>query len=88
MYHVYILYSSIIDKYYVGYTNNIRRRLYEHNRKKRKYTDVGIPWDLVYLETFEDKKDAIKREKYIKSRKSKKYIKSLTSSSVGRAFRS
>ena len=45
-YTVYILYSVLIDKFYVGYTNNIERRLKEHNRRKGKYTDRGIPWVL------------------------------------------
>ncbi|MDA3880621.1 MAG: GIY-YIG nuclease family protein [Prolixibacteraceae bacterium] len=44
MYTVYILYSEKIDQYYTGYTNNIDRRLSEHNRRKGKYTDRGIPW--------------------------------------------
>ncbi|MBP5135682.1 MAG: GIY-YIG nuclease family protein [Paludibacteraceae bacterium] len=42
--YVYILYSAKLDRYYVGSTDNIIRRLGEHNRKKGKYTDVGIPW--------------------------------------------
>ena len=74
MYTFYILYSKSIDSYYVGYTNSIERRLEEHNRKKGKYTDRGIPWELVYSETFESKKEAMAREKYIKSRKSKPVI--------------
>ena len=36
MFIVYILYSNSIDKYYVGYTNDLERRLLEHNRKKRE----------------------------------------------------
>ncbi|MBN1924371.1 MAG: GIY-YIG nuclease family protein [Prolixibacteraceae bacterium] len=48
MFTVYILYSSKIDRYYVGHTNNIERRITEHNRKKGKYTDRGIPWEIVY----------------------------------------
>jgi len=39
MYTVYILFSESINNYYVGYTNDIDRRLGEHNRKKGKYTD-------------------------------------------------
>ena len=74
MYTLYILHSETLDRYYVGYTNNIARRLEEHNRKKGKYTDAGIPWCLVYSEVYASKKEAMNREKFIKSKKSKIYI--------------
>jgi hypothetical protein len=50
MYSVYILYSKSFDRYYVGYTNNLERRISEHNRKKGKFTDAGIPWVLAHSE--------------------------------------
>ena len=74
-YYVYILYSSSIDKYYVGHT--INRRLSEHNRIKGKFTDKGIPWKLVYTVEYLDKISAENREKEIKAKKSRKYIESL-----------
>ena len=74
MYTLYILYSKSLNKYYVGYTNDITRRLHEHNRIKGKFTDVGIPWILVHTEIFSTKKDVMVREKFIKSMKSKKFI--------------
>ena len=74
MYTLYILHSKSLDRYYVGYTNDLERRLGEHNRIKGKYTDSGIPWTLVYTESFKLKRDAMIREKFIKSRKSKLYI--------------
>ena len=80
IYTVYILYSSKIDKFYVGYTNDIQRRLAEHNRKKGKFTDKGIPWKIVYTETFENKKGAMDREAFIKSRKSREFILELINS--------
>lgn len=76
-YIVYILYSPKLDRYYIGYTNNLDRRITEHNRKKGKFTDNGIPWEIKYTEKYLEKKDATEREKYIKSRKSKKYIEDL-----------
>jgi putative endonuclease len=80
MYSVYIIYSKSLDRYYVGYTNNFVRRLEEHNRKKGKYTDLGIPWILVYSETFKSKKLAMERESFIKRKKSKSYIIELINS--------
>ena len=74
MYTVYILYSQSIDRFYVGFTNDLERRICEHNRKKGKFTDAGIPWAIVRTEAFETKKEAMDREKYIKSKKSKTFI--------------
>ena len=87
MYTLYILYSHSIDKYYVGYTNDMTRRLSEHNRKKGKFTDQGIPWKIVHLEEYELKSEAMDRESFIKDQKSRKFILSLISSSDGSAFR-
>ena len=77
MFTLYILYSKSLDSYYTGYTNSLERRLTEHNRKKGKYTDAGIPWLLVYSETYRTKKEAMLRERYIKSKKSRSYITEL-----------
>jgi putative endonuclease len=74
MFTVYILYSELLDKYYVGYTNNLDRRISEHNRKKGKYTDQGIPWLIVYTESYPNRQSAKARESFIKSKKSKVYI--------------
>ena len=87
MYTVYILYSTKIDRYYVGYTNDLERRFLEHNRKKGKFTDRGIPWEIVYTEEFELKDEASTREQAIKKRKSRTYIEGLIAGSSGWAFR-
>ena len=80
MFVVYILYSKSFDRYYVGYTNDLERRISEHNRKKGKFTDAGIPWVVVYFELYKTKKEAMAREKLIKSRKSKTFILELLNS--------
>jgi putative endonuclease len=74
MFTVYILYSKSFDRYYVGYTNDLERRISEHNRKKGKFTDAGIPWEVVHTELFQTRKEAMEREKNIKSKKSKSFI--------------
>jgi len=80
----YIIYSSSIDKYYTGNTENIKVRLNRHNSGWGKYTKRGIPWKLVYFEEFESKSLAIKRENEIKKKKSRKYIERLISHAGGR----
>jgi len=76
MFTVYILQSQSLDRYSVGFTNDLARRLEEHNRKKGKYTDSGIPWQLVYHEIFSTKMEAMDREKFIKLKKSRIFIES------------
>jgi putative endonuclease len=76
-YHVYILYSQSIDKYYIGHTDNLDRRLNEHNTGQTRYSQTGKPWILKYSEEFPDRSTAMKREKEIKMKKSRKYIEYL-----------
>ena len=78
--YCYILYSQKLDKYYVGSTTDMGRRLHEHNRGKEKFTRNGMPWLLCYTETLPDLASARKRELEIKKKKSRKYIEALISS--------
>jgi len=83
-YYVYILYSISKDKYYIGFTHDIETRLFKHNAGSTPSTRPGIPWKMVYSETFDNKHDAIIRESEIKSRKSRNYIEKLISKSTVR----
>ena len=73
-----------IDKYYVGYTDDLEWRLERHNSGWGKYTKRGVPWELTYIESFQSKSEAIKREREIKRKKSRKYIEGLISHAGGR----
>ena len=80
MYTLYILYNQIIDKFYIGTTNNLKRRLWEHNnlRSKKRFTNKQKgKWNLVYIEEYSDKILAIKREKVMKKQKSRNFIEDL-----------
>jgi putative endonuclease len=77
---VYILFSEKCDKYYVGCTDNLERRLLEHNSKSGHLTSRCSPWKQIYLESYESRGEALKREKEIKARKSRKYIELLLKS--------
>ena len=74
-YYVYILKSLKDGKFYTGYTNNLKRRLNEHNEGKSLSTKNRAPFELVYWEGCLNSKDAVKREKYLKSSWGKRYIK-------------
>jgi putative endonuclease len=52
-------------------------RLLRHNSGRSKYTKIGIPWQLVYLEEFKNKTEAYRRELEIKKKKSRNYIERL-----------
>ncbi|MFZ4582762.1 MAG: GIY-YIG nuclease family protein [Paludibacter sp.] len=70
MFHVYILLSEKTHKYYIGSTGNLPDRLIRHNNGRSKATKTGIPWNLVFNETFQTRSEAIIREIEIKSWKS------------------
>jgi putative endonuclease len=76
-YFTYIIFSEKLNKYYVGSTNNLLRRLEDHNRGKTSFAKVGMPWQLKYFETFTSRKESVSRELQIKKRKSRLYILSL-----------
>jgi putative endonuclease len=81
MWFTYIIYSAKLDRYYVGYTDNLPWRLERHNQGWGRYTRAGIPWKLVYAESHSSKSDASKRERDIKRKKSRSYIEYLINSS-------
>jgi len=74
---IYVLYYQKLDRYYVGYTDDLDRRLERHNSGWGRYTKAGIPWRLEYYEPISSKREAITREREIKRRKSRKYIEAL-----------
>jgi len=81
MYYVYIL-KSDSGRFYIGQTDNLDRHLYQHNNdifiNKNSFTNhLKGTWHLVYYESFDTRSDAVKREKQIKSWKSKVMINKL-----------
>jgi len=72
---VYILKSPKFHKFYVGSTDNLERRLSEHNSGLSFYTKRFMPWHVIYKEEFVNLSDARKREKYLKSAAGRRFIK-------------
>lgn len=79
MYHIYILYSDTYDKYYIGQTNNLERRLLQHNeQEKNSFTAKYRPWRIVKsFEVGESLGIARKIENHIKKQKSRNYIEEI-----------
>lgn len=76
MYYVYILRNDKDKNFYVGYTIDLKARIKLHNSGKVSSTNNRMPLKLVYYEVCINQKDALKREKYLKSNYGKRYIKS------------
>ncbi len=74
-YYVYVIKSSV-GYYYTGMTENIERRLLEHNNKTKSFwTKRGTNWKVIYFEEFENKIEALKRERWMKSGHGTKLLK-------------
>jgi putative endonuclease len=74
MYSVYVIESSE-GKLYTGQTNNITRRLFEHNSGLSKTTKAGTNWRLVYSEQYSSRSEAIRRERWLKTGVGRDYLK-------------
>jgi len=68
------IYSSVIDKFYTGQTEDIQRRLEEHNRGKTSFSAQGMPWTLVYSKDCSSRSEAIKLQKFIKKRGAARFL--------------
>ena len=78
MFTVYALYSESSDKIYIGYTSDLEARMLSHNELATKgYTVKYRPWKVVYTEEHSEKREAMKREKSLKSAKGRAFIWSI-----------
>jgi putative endonuclease len=73
MYYVYVIKNH--KQFYIGYTGDLRRRFSEHINNKSIATKNRGPWKLVYYEACLSNKDALHREKYLKTAWGKRYLK-------------
>ncbi len=68
IYYVYMLLSKSVKPItYIGYTNNLKKRISLHNSGKGAKFTRGRKWKLIYKEKFKSKSKAISREYYIKN---------------------
>ncbi len=79
---VYILYSNILDRYYIGYTNgDVIVRLEKHLMNHKGFTSKAKDWVVMHTEEFETSDGASNRERQIKAWKSRKKIERLVKGS-------
>lgn len=74
MYYNYVLKSEKDGKRYIGFTDDLKKRLDEHNKGLNKSTKYRKPLVLIYYEACLNKKAAIKREKYLKTMWGNNYL--------------
>lgn len=78
MYYIYILFSDKTNRYYIGSTDDLVRRLKHHNAGSTPSTKSGAPnWKIRYTEAVIDRTTALKRELEIKKKKSRNYLEGL-----------
>lgn len=74
-YCVYVLRSKKDGNFYIGFSTNLKQRLTDHFHGNSKATASRRPFDLLFCEYFDSKKDALRREKYFKTSTGKRALK-------------
>ena len=80
-FHLYILQSQHTNRYYIGQTQDVPKRLAYHNANYSKALRNRGPWRLVYLEAYPTRAEAVRRERQIKSWKDREMIERLVGAS-------
>jgi putative endonuclease len=76
-FHVYILQSQTTTRFYVGHTENLAKRILEHNNNRTPSTKDRGPWVMIYSEPHKTRPEAVQRERQIKAMKSHRWIEQL-----------
>jgi len=76
MFHyIYVIESVKNCNLYIGYTNNLRKRIKEHNRGLNFSTKPYMPWQLIHYEVYLNENDAKRRERYLKTNQGSRLLK-------------
>jgi len=78
---LYILQSEITGRFYIGQTQNLQERVAYHNADYSRALKNRGPWKLLYSEEFGSRSEAVRRERYIKRQKDRRFIERLVSAS-------
>jgi putative endonuclease len=76
MFTVYVI-KSHRGMRYIGYTENLTKRLGQHNAGLSKYTSRDTDWKLIYQESYDTRSQAMQREKWLKSGAGRQFLDSL-----------
>jgi putative endonuclease len=75
MHYVYVLRSTTDNGFYIDYSANLRKRFSEHATGGSFATSHRGAWNLIYYEAYVEQRDALGREKYLKSGSGRKFLK-------------
>ena len=75
MFYTYLLQSKKDGRLYIGYTNDLKKRLLEHNQGLNLSTKKQRPWTIIYYEACLKQKDATRREGYLKTTQGGRLLK-------------
>lgn len=73
-FYIYVLKSDKDNKLYIGYTNNLVRRIEEHKKGLNFSTKFRRPFNLIYFEGCINEQDAKRREHYLKTTRGKIFL--------------
>ena len=74
---VYILYSKLFNRLYIGQTNNLEKRIHLHNSGHVPSTKHYLPWQKIYHEEFSSRTEAVLMEKNWKKSHKRRIIKEM-----------
>ena len=77
MYYVYVLRSLKDGRLYKGLTQNVEKRLKQHNQGENRSTKGFTPWELVLTKSFDSREKARDYEKYLKSGFGREFLKEI-----------
>ena len=77
MYYVYVLRSLKDGRLYKGLTQNVEKRLKQHNQGENRSTKGFKPWELVLTKSFDSREKARYYEKYLKSGSGREFLKEI-----------
>jgi putative endonuclease len=80
-FYFYVLQSETSGRFYTGHTENLSKRIFEHNNQRTPSTKNRGPWVLFHSEEYPTRSDAARREREVKRMKSRGYIEALARAS-------
>lgn len=84
MHYVYVLLSHKDNMLYTGFSDDLRARIVRHKEGKVLATKNRLPVELIYYEAYKDRRDATKREYFLKRGRGREYLKELLINSLSR----
>jgi putative endonuclease len=75
MHYTYLLLSKRDYRFYTGCTHDLRKRVVAHNRSRVRSTTAREPLELIYYEACLNRDDALRRERFLKTGKGKRFLK-------------